>query len=149
MNTETHNSIFGDADVISSYTRAEAIADGVLADAGDMAREAGWKIPVALTAAAWSDCVEWTEDDSKRKRCGQDEAGRLWDVLWMSMIAAKRHIARCETHPDTDPSRCRMSVYRIPREGRGIVPRLTELKIIIDGGDDGEPVATILLPGED
>lgn len=148
MNRNDETSIFGQADVISSYTRAKALADGVLVDAGTMAREAGWKIPVALTAAVWSDCVEWSESDSQRKRCGQDEAGRLWDVLWMGMVAAKGHIARCETHPDTDPSRCRMIVYRVPREGRGIVPRLTELKIVIDGGDDGSPVATIMEPDE-
>jgi hypothetical protein len=149
MNTNDETSIFSQTDLISSYSRAQAIADGILVEAGPMAQEAGWKIPVALTAVAWTDCVEWTEGDSKRKHCGQDEAGRLWDVLWMGMIAAKRHMARCEAQPDADPSRCRMMVYRVPRKGRGIVPRLTELKIIIDGGDDGLPVATILLPDED
>jgi hypothetical protein len=43
--------------VVSRYTRAQAMADGVLMDAGPMAREAGFKVPVALTQAAWDDCL--------------------------------------------------------------------------------------------
>ncbi len=38
-------SFFGN--VISTYTRAQAIEDGVLVDAGSMAQEAGFKWPVA------------------------------------------------------------------------------------------------------
>ena len=56
--------IFGE--VISIYTRAQALADGILIDAGSMAREAGFKWPVAITVAAWEDCVAWTESDSER-----------------------------------------------------------------------------------
>ena len=35
--------------LISSYTRSEALADGVLVDVTETAREAGFVIPVALT----------------------------------------------------------------------------------------------------
>ena len=41
--------------------------DGVLVDAGAMAQEAGFKWPVAITSAAWSDCVAWTHADSERQ----------------------------------------------------------------------------------
>lgn len=136
-------------EVISTYTRTQALADGTLIDAGQMACEAGWKIPVALTAAVWADCVAWTKEDTDRKRIGQDVEGRLWDVLWMARVAARSHIARCKNEPDTDPSRCAMVVYRVPRAGHTGDPELVELKIIIDGGDNGEPVATILEPLED
>ena len=47
--------IFGP--VIMSYTRAQALEDGVLVDAGPLAREAGFHWPVALTRAVWEDCV--------------------------------------------------------------------------------------------
>ena len=57
--------IFGE--VISSYTRTQAIDDGMLVDVSHMAREAGFSFPVALTRAAWSDCVEWSEADSRRQ----------------------------------------------------------------------------------
>ena len=72
-------SFFGE--VISTYTRAKAIEDGVLIDAGSMAQEAGFKWPVAVTSTAWSDCVAWSEDDSD-KQVHQDQSGRVWDVLF-------------------------------------------------------------------
>ena len=43
--------------VIFSYTRAQAIADGVLIDATELAKEAGFRIPVAVTAGVWGECV--------------------------------------------------------------------------------------------
>ena len=42
--------------VISTYSRAQALEDGVLVDAGPLAKEAGFRWPVAITAAAWEDC---------------------------------------------------------------------------------------------
>ncbi|WP_066260912.1 DUF6573 family protein [Hydrogenophaga flava] len=123
---------------IHSYTRADAIADGILIDATNMAREAGFKVPVALTAEVWNDCVTWTEEDSKRQVL-QDEAGRLWDVLWMAFVAARR------AHGD----RISFQLYRVPRGGRGCRPRLTTLQLHIGPGDGMEPVITVLLPGQD
>jgi len=75
---ETMAKIFGEP--ISIYTRRQALDDGVLVDVSEMAREAGFRFPVALTRAAWEDCVSWSDADSKRQT-HQDEAGRLWDVL--------------------------------------------------------------------
>ena len=71
---QTLTDIFGP--VISSYSRAQAIEDGVLIDVSEMAREAGFKHPVALTSAAWEDCVAWNSDNKKRQTY-QDESGRL------------------------------------------------------------------------
>lgn len=50
-------------DLIHSYTRQQAIEDGVLVD---------------LTETAFSAYVEAPADVP-----GQDAAGRLWDILWM------------------------------------------------------------------
>jgi hypothetical protein len=41
--------------IISLYTRDRAIADGFLVDVSDMAREAGFKWPVAVTRSVWDD----------------------------------------------------------------------------------------------
>jgi hypothetical protein len=49
--------MLGKADLIHRYTRADAIRDGVLIDVSATAREAGFKYAVALTAAAWAQCV--------------------------------------------------------------------------------------------
>ena len=72
--TDPVTELFGE--VISTYSRAQALEDGVLVDAGEMATEAGFRIPVALTAAVWSDCVAWTDADSAGQ-VHQDPSGRL------------------------------------------------------------------------
>ena len=43
---------FGPA--ISTYTRAQAIEDGILVDVSDTACEAGFTIPVAVTRTVWN-----------------------------------------------------------------------------------------------
>lgn len=131
--------IFGE--VIHSYTRAQAIDDGILVDVSETAKEAGFRFPVALTCAAWADCVEWTDADSQRQTC-QDEAGRLWDVVWMASIAAR--IAA-----GTGEAQRAFTLLRVPRGGRGVKPRLVTLKLICGPGDAGEPVITIMQPNED
>ncbi|GAA3048480.1 DUF6573 family protein [Streptomyces glomeratus] len=80
----------GEADVIHAYARAQALADGVLVAAPtELAREAGFRVPVALTAAAWAHCVLWGDEDSRRQT-PQDETGRLWDILTMTRSAIRR-----------------------------------------------------------
>ena len=49
--------MFDESNIIHRYSRADAIRDGVLIDVSAVAREAGFKYPVALTAAAWAKCV--------------------------------------------------------------------------------------------
>ncbi|XTZ13887.1 DUF6573 family protein [Micromonospora echinospora] len=126
-------------DIIHSYSRTRAIADGVLVDVTDTAKEAGFRIPVALTQAVWSDCVEWSDVDRQHTGAIQDEAGRLWDVLWMAMIAARR----------SSGSRTTYQLVRVPRDGSSIHPQMVDLVMVIDGGDTGEPVITIMQPDED
>lgn len=132
----THSTEWGE--LVHSYTRSQAIADGVLIDVSTMAREAGFRIAVALTAEVWADCVEWTDADSARQ-VGQGEAGRLWDVLWLAHLAARR----------AQSDRVTFELFRVPRGGRGQRPRRTTLQLHIGPGDDAEPVITILAPGED
>jgi hypothetical protein len=61
-------------EVISTHSRGQAIEDGVLVDAGDMARQAGFRFHVAITPAVWSDCVVWTDADSSGQ-VHQDQSG--------------------------------------------------------------------------
>ena len=70
--------MFEETDLIHRYSRADALRDGVLIDVSATAREAGIRWPAALTAATWESCVSVPPGLA----C-QDEAGRLWDVLWM------------------------------------------------------------------
>ncbi|TKC90842.1 hypothetical protein FAZ69_05535 [Trinickia terrae] len=139
MHDNAHNpdDIFGKT--ISSYTRAQAIADGVLVDLSALAREAGFRTPVAVTSAVWADCVAWTDADSQRQ-AAQDESGRLWDLLWMGALAAKRV---------RGAQRIAFELHRVPRGGRGTRPRPVVLNLHIGPGDDAEPVITILMTDED
>lgn len=126
--------LFGE--LIYSYTREQAIVDGVLIDISSTAREAGFRCPVAISRSAWADCVEWDETDSKRQTY-QDESGRLWDILWMASQAARK-----------GGMEKLFQIYRIPRGGRGYRPRLATLKMLAGLGDNGELVITILMVGE-
>ena len=137
-NEQSVESFFGK--VISTYTRAQAIEDGVLVDPGSMAREAGFKWPVALTSDAWANCVAWTEDDSQ-KQVHQDQSGRLWDVLYMASHAIR-------TSKDSG-DRILFQLYRVPRDGQSVEAERVTLRLIVGPGDTGEPVITILLPHED
>jgi len=131
-------SFFGE--VISTYTRAQAIEDGVLVDAGPIANEVGFKLSVALTAAVWADCVAWTDDDSQTNAF-QDQSGRLFDVLFMASFAIR-------TSADSG-DRLLYELYRVPRDGYSTEAKSVTLKLIIGPGDHGEPVMTVMLLNED
>lgn len=121
------------------YTRSQALDDGELIDISQRAKQAGFKIPVAVTRTVWVNYIEWTEEDTDKQTI-QDEAGRLWDVLWMLHVACKQN---------RDESSINYKLYVIPRDGHSKKPRLINLKSVISGGDNGEPVITIMLPNED
>ena len=131
------NTLFGE--VIHRCTRAQALTDGVLVDVTETAQEAGFRVPVALTAAAWSKAVAWTDADSARQT-PQDEAGRLWDVVWMAYVAARRASGGC---------RVPFQVHVVPRGGKATHPRPITLHMHIGPGDEAEPVITIMNPDED
>lgn len=137
----TDGSDFGP--VIDSFSRADAIEAGVLVEVpAATSREAGLTCHVALTRAAYWDCVAWTPEDDRRKGgLPQDEAGRLWDVLWMTRAAINRG--------GRGLSEVVVDLYRVPRSGRGVQPRRTFLKAVAGPGDDSEMVITVSLPDED
>ncbi len=142
-NEQSAESFFGE--VISTYTRAQAIEDGVLIDAGPTVKEVGFKLQVALTSAVWADCVAWTDSDSQKKPF-QDQSGRLYDLLFMAAFA----IQTSEDSSDRLLSGVLLyELYRVPRDGFSTEAKPVTLKLIIGPGDHGEPVLTILLPTGD
>jgi hypothetical protein len=132
---------WADAEVVHRYTRTEAIFDGVLVDVSTMAAEAGFGHPAAMASAAWADTVAWGQSNSAM----QDEAGRLWDALWMASMAIRKPLGRREELAD----RLQYAFYRIPNEPDATEPTEAILVVHIGGGDNGEPVITIMLPNED
>ena len=125
---ETLADLFGE--VISSYSREQAIEDGELVAIGDEAREAGFTIDLALTRALFGRI-----EAIPTAAVGiQDIAGRLWDVLWMARCAAGRN-----THVESFN-------YQLHLAAKGDRKRLITLRCTVSGGDQGEPVITIGFP---
>ena len=121
-------------DLIHAYSRAQALADGVLVDvtkeAGPDGMLGGFAIPVAVTAALWS-----AIESIPQSLAGiADARGRLHDVLWMAALAARRHRER---------SAARFLVH-LP--SCGTRKRTRELLLHVGPGDRGEPVVTIGFP---
>lgn len=138
---------------IFRYTRAQAVADGVLVDlttATDdkgqrLCREAGFKVPVAITCTAWAKTIEsggtWkTEGEGEilELKGGQSLTGRLWDVLHMLKVACGRAINDDRVHFQV--------LVDVNGEGHH---ELVKLWALCGPGDDAKPVITILLEGED
>jgi len=120
--------------VIFSYSRAQAIEDGVLVDVTEMAREAGFKFPVAVTSAVWDGYIV---PDPRSVPLGQSEQGRLWDVLFVLRSYIQRSGGRATIY---------FPVLFIMKARKR---RKFNLKAVCGPGDAGEPVITIMLPGED
>jgi len=127
---EDEHPVFGP--VIFAYTRAQAIDDGVLVDVSEMAREAGLKHPTALTATVWGQYVAVPEGVE-----GQDEQGRLWDILMMLRFAIQKGTEGSEL------------LYEVLVRNDNTSPQPVTLKAICGPGDTADPVITIMLPNED
>jgi DNA repair protein RadC len=130
--------IHEEEEAIYSYSRSQALADGVLVDVSKMAREAGFKIPTAITADLHAQLLP---NESELAR-GQSYEGQLWDVLWMASVGARL----------SGPSD-RVSFQVILAEVDDRHPKKTRqntlnLWCVIGPGDQGEPVITIGFPGD-
>ena len=132
--------------LVFSYMRRQAIADGVLVDVSKLAAEAGFRYPVAVTAAVWAECVTVPEGVT-----GQDETGRLWDVLNVLRVAIANKVAvpRYALPGQTlDGERVDFAVH-VRKDNSEGDPPLVSLYAPCGPGDNGEPVVTVMLPSED
>jgi len=121
--------------IIYSYTRKQAIADGFQVDVSETAREAGIKFPVFLNRTVFAKYVEIPDGVT-----AQDEAGRLWDIVSMLRFAILKSKG--------DGTRLPFALY-VRNDNRR--PKL--VKLIATCGpldiDDPQPAITVMLPGED
>jgi hypothetical protein len=76
-----------DIDFIPLYRRADELDEDAYVDVTDAALAAGLDFPVALTREAWNVCVA---TNPAAERAGQDEHGRLSEVLAVLAWAAAR-----------------------------------------------------------
>src|SRR5271157_2274669 len=76
--------------IIYSYSRKQAIEDGVLIDVSERAKQFGVKYPLAITDTLWTRFIT-------NPYYQVNEAGKLSDVLMMFVWAARK-IAGNEVH---------------------------------------------------
>ena len=133
MNTNENDSPFGD--VIYTYTRAHAVADGFQVEVTKTAQEAGIRFPVFLTRTVYDAYVTVPPDVT-----GQDEAGRLWDVLNLLRFA----IGKAQAGRDRLP----FALYVRNDDHRARLVKLIATCGALDI-DDPQPAITVMLPGED
>jgi hypothetical protein len=125
---------WSDADVIYTYSRAQAIEDGVLIDVTKLAKQAGIRYPMAITTGVMAE----VNDIPARLKGIQDTTGRLWDVIWMYRCNAARNNGSEMTYR-----------LRMDRNVDGKRVTLLTLKAHCGPGDHMEPVITIMLEDED
>jgi hypothetical protein len=145
--------------IVYTYTRSQAIADGFQIEVTKVAEEAGIRFPVFLTRGVWDKYVALPNDTPAQ---GQDDlvprsgpktwgthieaglgsqSGRLWDIVWMLRFAIIR----------AKPGVTRVPVALYVRNSDSHPARL--VKLIATAGavdiDDPAPAITVMLPEED
>ena len=146
MNNNTNDTAEPFGPVIYQYTRSQAIADGFQIEVTKTAQEAGIRFPVFITRGVYEQCVAVPPGVT-----GQDEAGRLWDLVWMLRYAIMRLSRRSSAKADSKPGTSRLIVALYVRNSDSHPARLT--KLIATAGavdvDDPAPAITLMLPEED
>jgi hypothetical protein len=127
------NDLFGE--VIYAYTRKQAVEDGFQVLAPDTeCKAAGIKYPVFINRTVWDKYVVVP----KIMDGWQDESGRLWDILFMFTLAAKRIQGNT-------------LLFKLFVQNTKAKPREITLKAVIGPNDidNPQPAITIMLPDED
>jgi len=128
--------------IISSYSRSNAIEDGILIEVPkEFSKEAGITFPVAYTVGL----SEYVEPDDIEEMPGQSRDGRLWDLLFMFKTAAKNS----KTPSDRLTYKVIFQMRRQIHNRKITAPETITVYAVCGPGDNGEPVITLMLPGED
>ena len=126
---------FGDdASIVYSYSRKQALADGVLFDLSIPVGEIGH---VACTAAVYH---RYLVPDKIMEAMGQSLEGRTHDLLWM--MCCKIDEARLA---HTLSERMTFKTIFLMPPGKLVTVNFV---VTCGPGDTGEPVITIMLPNE-
>ena len=122
-------------DLIFKYSRKDGLDDGVLLDVSELAREAGFKLPVAVSDTLYHGYLTPPPELAKE---GLSPTGRLWDTLSVLRYAIK-------ASPTTDRITFTVLFAQVP----DAEPEPVDLLAVCGPGDSGEPVITIMLPSDD
>lgn len=118
-------------EIVHSYTRQQAIKDGVLIECNSLAKEAGYKVPVAITVG-----LDVKYLDNFQGGTGQSREGRLWDVLMVLLFKIKE-----------GGGEDNILLFQVTFQMKEGMIDVT-LRAEIGPGDNSEPVMTIGLPND-
>ena len=143
--------------IVHTYTRSQAIADGFQVEVSKVAQEAGITFPVFLTRAVYDNYVAVpagvTGQDDHDPRSGSNtsgthlvadlgsQPGRLWDVVWMLRFGMRK----------AQSGQTRLPYALYVRNSDNHPARLIKL-IAVCGPldiDDPSPAITVMMPDED
>jgi len=122
--------------VIYAYTRAQAIADGVLVDVSEIAKEVGFVLPMAITEALHNRLIPSRADQG----LGQEYDGRLWDVLLLAAFTLQ--LAERGTSSVTFT----VSLQEVEARSGQLQNSDLRIRVVCGPGDEGDPVGTIGFP---
>lgn len=127
-----------DFTVIHTYTRTQAIADGMLIDITPMAAEAGIALPTVVSANLYHGHVV---PPTNTLDLGQSIEARLWDVLMVLRASARQ----------AEEYRIEFPVDFVSGRRANGFPTVETARVtaMVHPGDAGEPVITIMLPGDE
>jgi hypothetical protein len=121
-----------------SYSHATALLDGFMVDVSEIAREAGFLLPVTVTASLWGDINNIPEGSD------QNVEDRLWNVLIAGIDAVHAAATRGAGNGNT----IRYQVILTLPGGASEEESLYSIKCVIGPGDDEKPVLTLMQPHE-
>ena len=123
-------------EIIYSYSRYQALTDGVLVDVSRMAAEANFRYPTAITA----DLHARITPNEREKALAQSYEGRLWDILFMTFTTVLRQ-------GTADQASYEVGLFEAEADPAHHTRQSTlKLWIVVGPGDQGEPAITIGFP---
>lgn len=127
-------------ETIYSYTRKEAIEDGMLVDISETkeAKEAGFKIPVCLTVG-----VHALVEVPSGMNGFQDYTGRLWDTVYMATYAVREKKRQNASSEDMEIVPFTV-VYSMPAKTKAFKQVTFDLWLVFNKHEG----FTIMLPSE-
>lgn len=113
--------------VIDAYSRAQALADGVLVDVSPTAQAVGFRWPTSMTSEV-AGMLEGPQDEPGIALRDLLECALTAAVIQSVAVARSSQLLFWVEHPQH---------------------RECQLKLVCGPGDSGEPVLTIMLPTQD
>jgi len=124
--------------VICSYTRAQAIDDGVLIDVTKLARKAGFVVPAAITCGVAAEMMELVRRE-RPKALEEHPEELVREAAYFGVLSVLHAATVDALHKGKDGR-----IKRITLNVEGV-----RMYAVMGPGDEGEPVLTVMLEGED